>query len=62
MFGDTFYHDENGTGRVAMGEDGIFYHDESGTTRAMIDADGIGYRDENDNLVWSTTCAPNCQQ
>ena len=39
-----------------------FYHDESGTTRAMIDADGIGYRDENDNLVWSTTCAPNCQQ
>jgi hypothetical protein len=22
--------------------------------------DGFWYRDENENVVWSTTCTPNC--
>jgi len=54
------YHDENGTLRFFMDADGIGHLDENGIFRAVMGSDGIRYRDENGDIVWSTSCAPNC--
>ena len=31
-----------------------------GNLRAFMSESGIFYYDENQNVVWSTDCAPNC--
>ena len=38
----------------------FYVEDENGIERVMINSDGIRYRDENGDIVWSTSCAPNC--
>jgi hypothetical protein len=58
--GGIIYFNENGTFRASMNLGGIIYVDENGTTRANMGDDGFWYRDENENVVWSTTCTPNC--
>jgi hypothetical protein len=58
--GSIVSQDENGTLRALMNQYGIAYFGENGTTRAWMDDRGFRYYDENDNIVWSTECAPNC--
>jgi hypothetical protein len=52
--------DENDNIRAAMDRIGFDVHDENGTRRAFMSDNGFWYRDENGNVVWSTSCAPNC--
>ena len=54
------YSDENKTIRAGMSAEGIAYVDENRTLRANMDDEGIHYFDENGEVVWSTSCAPNC--
>jgi hypothetical protein len=59
-FGGLRLYDENGTARVDISDYAITYHDENNILRAVMRANAITHYDENDNIVWSTLCAPNC--